>query len=354
MSVRSASELVKRTLSECKDDKVSRLAAALAYYTTFSIAPLLVIAIGAAGLFFGAEAARREVSAQLGGLLGPPATQILEMTVASARRNESAGVLATVVGFVVLIFGASGVFASLQDALNTIWEVRPKPDLGWAYLVRSRLFSFAMVLVIAFLLMVSLVISAGLAALESYAGGRVQEAVLWRAINFGISIGVFTLLFAMMYKFLPDVKIGWRDVWIGAAITAALFSLGEALIGLYIAKSSVTSAYGAAGSLVVLLLWVYYSAHIVFFGAEFTQVYARRHGRHIEPSEHAEQISERQRDEEGLARDKATRGASGSPQRMRARAGNQRGPSASSVGPARRMIDGMSLVRPSSRSPRVT
>jgi membrane protein len=299
MNVRAAVELVKRTVAECKDDKVSRLAAALAYYTTFSIAPLLVIAIAAAGLFFGAEAARREVSAQLSGLLGPPAAQILEMTVASARRNESAGVLATVVGFVVLIFGASGVFASLQDALNTIWQVRPKPDLGWAYRVRSRLFSFAMVLVIAFLLMVSLLVSAGLAALESYAGGRVEEVLLWRAINVGISIVVFTLLFAMIYKFLPDVKIGWRDVWIGAGITAALFALGEALIGLYIAKSSVASAYGAAGSLVVLLLWVYYSAHIVFFGAEFTQVYARRYGRHIEPSEHAEQSSEQPRDKEG-------------------------------------------------------
>ena len=299
MGLATAWELISRTYSEWKDDKVSRLAAALAYYTVFSIAPLLVISLAAAGLVFGAEAARNEVGAQLAGLLGPAAAQILEMTLASARRDESGGLLAGAVGLAALAYGASGVFAALQDALNTIWEVRPKPGLGWAYSIRIRLVSFAMVLVIAFLLMVSLVISAGLAALGSHLGG---DTAVWQWINIAISIAVFTLLFAMMYRFLPDVRIGWPDVWIGAAITAVLFSLGKFLIGVYISRSSVASVYGAAGSLVVLLVWVYYSAQLVFFGAEFTQVYARRSGRYIEPSPHAEPIPERQRGEEGLVR----------------------------------------------------
>jgi membrane protein len=295
----TAWEMFKRTFSDWKEDKVSRLAAALAYYTVFSIAPLLLISLGVAGLVFGADSARREIAAQLEGLLGPAATEILEMTVASARR-EGSGLLAGAIGLAVLLYGASGVFAALQDALNTIWEVRPKPDLGWAYTLRIRVFSFAMVLVIAFLLLVSLVISAGLAALgDSLAGGS-GDGAFWQAVNFGVSAVVLTVLFAMMYKFLPDAKIAWRDVWIGAALTALLFSLGKLAIGLYLGKSSVASAYGAAGSLVVLLVWVYYSAQIVFFGAELTQVYARRSGRRIEPSAHAEPIPERQREQEGL------------------------------------------------------
>jgi membrane protein len=301
MKRESAGQLLKRTFLEWKDDKVSRLAAALAYYTVFSFAPLLVISLGVAGMLFGEEAARREVATQLTGLLGPSAAQILEITVDSAQRNERAGILATVIGLAVLLYGASGVFAALQDALNTIWEVRPKPNLGWAYTIRIRLFSFAMVLVIAFLLLVSLVISAGLAALGSYLGGESRDTMFWQAINFGTSLAVSTLLFATMYRFLPDVRIGWRDVWMGAAITAVLFSLGKLLIGLYIGRSSIASAYGAAGSLVALLVWVYYSAQIVFFGAEFTQVYARRSGRHIQPSAHAEAVPERQREQEGLA-----------------------------------------------------
>jgi membrane protein len=189
------------------------------------------------------------------------------------------------------------VFAALQDSLNTIWEVRPKPDLGWGYTIRIRLFSFAMVIVIAFLLLVSLIVSAALSALGGYLGG---DAPVWQWLNLAISIVVFTLLFAMMYRFLPDVKVGWHDVWIGAAITALLFSLGKFLIGLYIGRSSLASVYGAAGSLVALLVWVYYSAQIVFLGAEFTQVYARRSGRRIEPSDHAEALPERQREREGL------------------------------------------------------
>jgi membrane protein len=292
--------VLERTLADWKEDKVSRLAAALAYYTVFSIAPLLLISLGVAGFVFGADAARREISAQLEGLLGPAAAEILEMSVASARR-EGSGLLASAIGLAVLFYGAGGVFAALQDALNTIWEVRPKPDLGWAYTLRIRVFSFAMVLAMAFLLLVSLVISAGLAALGDTLARGSGDGAFWQAVNFGVSAGVFTVLFAMMYKFLPDAKIAWRDVWIGAALTAFLFSLGKLAIGLYIGKSSVASAYGAAGSLVVLLVWVYYSAQIVFFGAELTQVYARRSGRRIEPSAHAELVPERQREQEGLA-----------------------------------------------------
>jgi membrane protein len=292
-------QVLKRTLSDWKEDKVSRLAAALAYYTVFSIAPLLLISLGIAGLVFGAEPARREIAAQLEGLLGPAAAEILEMSVASARR-EGSGLLASAIGLAVLFYGASGVFTALQDALNTIWEVRPKPNLGWAYTIRIRLFSFAMVLVIAFLLLVSLVVSAVLAALGSRVAGGDGDRVAWLALNFAVSVAVFSVLFAMMYKFLPDARIGWRDVWLGGVLTALLFSLGKAAIGAYIGRSNVASAYGAAGSLVVLLLWVYYSAQVVFFGAELTQVYARRSGRRIEPSAHAEPIPERQREQEGL------------------------------------------------------
>ena len=198
----------------------------------------------------------------------------------------------------LLGFGATGAFAQLQDALNTIWGVVPKPGRGVLGILQDRLFSFMLVIGIGFLLLVSLVLSAALAALGKFFGYLlpVPEAIL-HIVNFVLSFGVITLLFAMMYKILPDVKIGWSDVWIGAAMTALLFSVGKFLIGLYLGKSGVASAYGAAGSLVVILLWVYYSSQILLFGAEFTFVYANKYGSHIEPSDNAVLINKQIRAE---------------------------------------------------------
>lgn len=298
----------RRAVGEWWEDNVSRLAASLAYYTVFSIAPLLVIAIAIAGAVFGAEAARNEVSTQLRGLLGPAGAGLVEMTVENASRDETGGALAGILGVLVLVWGATNVFTSLQDSLNTIWGVKPRPDLGLWNTIRIRFLSFGMVLGFAFLLLVSLLVSAALSALERYLDG-VEFELAWRAVNIAISIGVFSLLFAMIFKFLPDVKVGWRDVAIGAVATAVLFSIGKTLIGLYLGHSTVGSVYGAAGSLVILLLWVYYSAQVLFLGAEFTQVYARRHGRHIEPDAHAVAITEDERARQGIPRSETVQDA---------------------------------------------
>ena len=270
--------LLKQTVSEWVDDNVPALAAALAYYTLFSIAPLLIIAIAVAGLVFGQEAAHGAIQAQLRGLIGEPGATVVQDMVASASKPES-GVLATLVGLAVLAFAATGVFVQLQDALNAIWKAPRRQMSGLLSFLRQRLLSFAMVLGIGFLLLVSLVVSAGLAAAGTFLVGLLPawEALL-QAVNVGISFAVITLLFAMIYKVLPDTRVAWSDVWIGAAVTSLLFGLGKLGIGLYLGKSSVASAYGAAGSFAVLLLWVYYSSQLLFLGAEFTQVYARWHG----------------------------------------------------------------------------
>jgi membrane protein len=211
---------------------------------------------------------------------------------ANAGRHGS-GALATVIGVATILFGATGVVGQLQTSLNKIWEVEPRPGRGVLGIVRDRLFSFAMVLAIGFLLLVSLAISAALAAVDSYAASLLpgSEALL-QVVNFVVALGIVTGLFALMYRYLPDVRIAWRDVWIGAAVTALLFTIGKFLIGLYLGNSTVGSTYGAAASLVILLLWVYYSSQILFLGAEFTEVYARRHGSRIEPDEDAVRVKE--------------------------------------------------------------
>ncbi len=270
--------LAKRTFKEWSDDKASTQAASLAYFTIFSIAPVLIIAVAVAGLVFGQEAARGEIQTQIQGLVGESGAKVIESMMASARKPES-GILASLIGFAALIFGATGVFAQLQDSLNLIWKAKPTPRNGVLGFLRTRFLSFAMVLGIGFLLLVSLVLSAGLSAMGTYLGKLIPgwEAV-WQGVNLVVSFGVITVLFAMIYKVLPDVKIAWRDVWLGAAVTALLFSIGKFGIGLYLGKGSVASSYGAAGSLAIVLLWVYYSSMILFLGAEFTQVYARTHG----------------------------------------------------------------------------
>ena len=284
--------LLKETVTEWNEDKVPLWAAALAYYTVFSLAPLLLIAISIAGAFFGEEAARGEIVGQIQGLVGQDGASVIQSMIQNTQKPGSGGTIATVIGVVTLLFGASGVFGQLQDALNTIWEVKPKPGQGvWSF-VQSRFLSFAMVLVLGFLLLVSLVLSAVLAAIGNFFGNLLPGYVIvGQAINFVVSFGFITLLFAAIYKFLPDVRVPWKYLWVGAAVTALLFNVGKFLIGLYLGNSGVGSTYGAAGSLVVILLWVFYSAQIILFGAEFTQVYAKYHGVEIEPSKHAVKIT---------------------------------------------------------------
>ena len=276
--------LVKHTATEWIDQGLSRMGAALAFYTLCAIAPLFIIVLAIAGLWFGEAAARRELFSQVSGLVGSEGGDAIQALISAANRPKT-GAWATVIAVVTLFVGATGVFVQLQDALNSIWGVRRAPGRGVRNFIKDRLLSFALIVGIGFLLLVSLVLSAGLSALGKYMGGLlpVQET-LWQGINFVVSFGVITLLFAMIFKLLPDVKIAWRDVWIGAMLTALLFNLGKFLLGLYLGRSSVTSAYGAAGSLVIVLLWVYYSAQILFFGAKFTQLYASQYSSHLEPA----------------------------------------------------------------------
>lgn len=270
--------LLKTAASSWLDDYAPSMGAALAYYTMFSIAPLLLIVISVAGLVFGVDAARGEISAQLQGLIGADGAHAIEGLLARANR-PAAGVASTLLGFLLLVVGATTVFAELQDALDRIWRApRRLPGSLWTVL-RSRLLSFGLILGLGFLMMVSLVISAALSALGKWWGAWFGDWVsVMELVNFAISFALVTTVFAMIYKLMPRVKVAWADVWIGAAVTALLFSVGKYLIGLYIGQSSVGSVFGAAGSLVVLLVWVYYSAQIFLLGAEFTWAYAGRYG----------------------------------------------------------------------------
>jgi membrane protein len=280
--------LLKQTASEWMEDDAPTLGAALAYYTVFSLAPLMTIAIAMAGLFFGKEAAQGQIFDELRVLFGEEGGKAVEEVVQSANAQPAAGVVATIISVIILLFGASGVFGQLQASLNTIWGVKPKPGRGVLGIIRDRLLSFGFTLVVGFLLLVSLLLTAGIALVADWVGGLMpgSEAVA-QILNVVFSLVMITLLFAMIYKFLPDAKIAWRDVWIGAFLTALLFTIGKFALGIYLGKSGVASSYGAAGSLIVLLLWVYYSSQILFFGAEFTQVYANRFGSRVAPADNA-------------------------------------------------------------------
>jgi membrane protein len=285
--------VVKETASDWSKDNATRLAAALAYYTVLSLAPLLVLAVSVAGLVFGQEAARGQIANELAAVVGPQAGKGIETMLANAKSPED-GTIGSIVGVVALMFGASGVFGELQASMNRIWNVEAKPGKGvWGYL-RQRFFSFSMVLGVAFLLLVSLVLSAALTAVGAYFSHALPGGeALWQVLNFVLSLAVITLVFALIFKVVPDVKIAWRDVWIGAAVTAGLFTVGKFGLDMYLGRASVASPYGAAGSLIVLVIWVYYAAQILFMGAEFTQVYARHRGARIEPSDHAVPAEER-------------------------------------------------------------
>jgi membrane protein len=284
--------LFRETITEWQNDKVPLLAAALAYYTVFSIAPLLIIAIAIAGAFFGEEAARGEIIDQVQGLIGQQGAEAIQSMLQNTQQPSANSGLATLFGVVTLLIGATGVFGQLQDALNIIWDVKPKPGVGLKVFFLSRLLSFAMVLVIGFLLLVSLLLSAILAAISHYFGDLIPSfQFVGQLLNFTLSFIVITLLFAAIYKVLPDVKVPWQNLWLGAIVTALLFNAGKSLIGLYLGNSAVSSTYGAAGSLVVILIWIFYSAQILLLGAEFTHVYSRYRGTPIRPTRYAVRAS---------------------------------------------------------------
>lgn len=252
--------------------------AALAFYTLFSMAPILVLVIAIAGAVFGNQAAEGEIFNQLNSLLGPVGAQAIQLLLASAH-NSHHGLLATLIASLFLLVGATTVFSELKDSLDELWHVPTSRQSGLLALLRTRLLSFGLVLVLTFLLLVSLVISAALALLEKYWGGLWQDmALLMTLFSYGFSFLVITTLFASIFKLLPSVKIAWRDVWVGALGTAAMFILGKSMIGLYLGSTGVATSYGAAGSVMALLLWVYYSAQIFFFGAGFTRQYAIWYG----------------------------------------------------------------------------
>lgn len=288
--------LFRQAFEKWQADRTTWYSAALAFYVISSLAPLLVIAIAVAGAIFGEKAARGEIVNQITSLVGFEGARIIENAIDKASIDTTGSLIASLIGGAILLWGASKVFAQLQDALNLIWDVEKNPEAGWRDFIRKRFLSFGMVLGIGFLLMVSLLINALLSGITNFMGNYAPSLQLfWNVLNNLLSLGVITLLFAMIYKFLPDAKITLKNVWIGAFMTALLFTAGKFAIGIYLGRSSVGSVYGAAGSLVVLLVWVYFSALIFFFGAEFTRVYTRHTCGPVEPEPIAVKIPQRQR-----------------------------------------------------------
>lgn len=291
--------LVRATFSDWYEDRAPRMGAALAYYTIFALTPGLVIVMGLAGFLLG-PGAESQIIGQFRDLIGEQGAKAIEATVRSARATTP-GTAELFVVLATLILGLWGVFGELQDGLNTIWGVTPKPGRRVRDIVKERFWSFTMVVGTGFLLLVSLVVSAWLAAMGTYVGYLLPApALALEALNSVISLAVTTGAFALIFKLLPDVRIAWRDVWLGAAVTSLLFTLGKFLIGLYIGKTAVASAYGAGGSLVVIVVWVYYSAQILLLGAEFTKVWTRRRGSGFKVEKTAKPVTAEARAEQGM------------------------------------------------------
>ncbi len=301
--LKASMSLLKQAWISWNEDNAFRLAAALAYYAVFSLAPLLIIAIAIAGYFFGGRIAEGEVLDQMKTVVGASGAQAIQTLLHNARSGPMLG--ASWIGVASLIFGATGVFVSLQDGLNTVWQVKPRPTNVILGFLRQRLHTFTLVLGVGFLLLISLLISAAISGAAKYLNHEFGLPVVWQGVNSIISFVIVFLLFAMIFKMLPDVDIRWTDVWTGAAFTAALFTFGKFAIGMYLGRSSFSSVYGAAGSLVVILAWVYYSSLILFFGAEMTRVYADRYGRHLRPKRNAEPLTPEHRAQQGLEPGKA-------------------------------------------------
>jgi membrane protein len=308
MNPKTIISLIQETYKEWSEDNASSLAAALAYYTLFSLAPLLIIAIGIAGMVLGSSArVKSELFFQIQSFVGPDAAK----TIQNLINNNSVlrtSTITTIIGLATLILGASSLFIHIQQSLNIIWEVKPKPESGLFFFIESRLLSFAMVLGLGFLLFILVILSTLLSALAQYFNFLLPAAIPWQSIEFLVSILLITLLFAVIFKTLPDVKVQWRDVWIGSFVTAVLFTIGKFLIGLYLSRSSISSAFGAAGSLVIILLWIYYSAQIFFFGAEFIQVFARHQGSRIKPAEGAVRLYKHTPDQPNPSNESAENG----------------------------------------------
>lgn len=301
MRVRAIWDLLKDAALRWWDNQGMRLAAAVAFYSMLSLAPLVVVVMAVASAVFGREAAQGELVTQMRGLAGEEGARVIESLLASAYQEPGRGIFATALGTVLLVFGATGIFVELQESLNVIWGVKKSaiPSGIWGF-VRTRFLSFSMVCGVAFLLLVSLVVSAGLEAVGNYVGGlQGRLAVVMRVVHLLVSIGLLGTLFALMFKFLPDADVRWRDVWVGGMVTAVLFGIGKYLIGLYLGSSTIGSAYGAAGSFAVFFVWAYYSALIFFFGAAFTRAYADRFGTRVRgeqgvaPGEEARPAAER-------------------------------------------------------------
>lgn len=282
--------LIRETISLWFAHKAFRLSAALAYYALFSLGPILVIFIGIAGLLLGEQNVRQHLADQIQTLVGHNSTETIQSMINSMdHRNSSLS--ATIFGGLILLFGAGGVFGQLKDALNTIWEIKPKPELSILTFIRDRFLSFTMVLGTGFLLLVSLGVTTALAAFSDHLKNQFPlPGVAWLVLSSCISIAVVSLLFAMFFKYLPDAQISWRDVGVGALATAILFDLGKFLLGFYLGRESTASSFGAAGAVVMILLWVYYTSLILLLGAEFTRAYARMRGRTILPDSYAIRI----------------------------------------------------------------
>ena len=286
--MKNTAELFKDTFVQWLENDPFRNSTVIAYYTIFSLPGLLVIIINLAGYFFGEEAVTNKISGQVQGMIGPDAAKNIEAIIANASEH-SGWTISSIVGIATLLFGATGVFYQLQQTLNMMWEVKPQPKRMIIKLIIDRVFSFGLILAVGFLLLVSLVLSATLSVLSDYVANHLSDAfnIIFRFLDVGISLGVITFLFAAIYKFLPDAEIQWRDVWVGALVTAVLFVVAKFGLGLYFGHSDPGSTYGAAGSIVLIMLWVTYAGMILLFGAQFTRVYAERYGTHIVPSEFA-------------------------------------------------------------------
>ena len=290
--------MLKGAAYEWSEDKAPRMAAAIAFYAVFSLTPIVVIALKIGERTFGSEAALREILSQAAFLIGEQGAAAIELLIQNAKPRP-AHLVDKALGIAAMIFSATGVFTELKDALNTIWEVQSKPGLGLVQMIRARFFAFAMVLVIWFLMLVSLVSSAAMAALNRVATAYISG---FQAIEAGLSLALVTLLFALIYRILPDVKVAWRDVWLGAAATAVLFTIGKSLFGIYLGHSTIGSSYGAAGSLVIVILWTYYSCLILLFGAEMSQVQARLRHAPLAPTDQAVHVTEHERVQQGIPR----------------------------------------------------
>lgn len=287
--------VLKQAFNGFMDDNALKLSASLSYYTIFSLSPMLIVIISVCSLFFGREAIQGEIYGQIRSLVGSSAALQIQELIKNAQLTNQSG-LAAVIGLGTLLIGATGIFAEMQDSINTIWGVKPKPKQGWLKYLINRFLSFSMIVSIGFLLLVSLAINTVLDLFSTrleqlFSDGAVY---LFHVINLAVVAGVITVLFALIYRVLPDGRLRWKDAFIGAAFTAVLFMVGKFVIGAYLGQPSVASTYGAAGSVIILLLWVYYSSAILFFGAEFTKAYACKLGKGIEPKEHAVLVQKRE------------------------------------------------------------